>query len=259
MNTIKWVSCMGLITFIVLSLIGCGTRETKTLKALAKKSQVQKVYIEEQREYVPYLVLSDNYDGNVLLLREQVLPELMQYKEHSPLWGQGEYGSYYEQSSVDAYLNQEFLERLAEPVRDCIADTSIEVTDLTAYDEWNYATHTVERKIFLLSTVEMGVKGLDGYTTTVEGEPISYFANKEMVVKIAYDSEGNVCPYWTRTPALCEGCMVMVIGNKVGFLPADQSYGVRPAFCMPSDTAVYQSDKFIEGESVYIVGQDEKS
>lgn len=50
----------------------------------------------------------------------------------------------------------------------------------------------------------------------------------------------------------------MVIGNKVGFLTADQSYGVRPAFCMPPDTVVYQSDKVIEGESVYIVGQDEK-
>ncbi len=136
MNTIKWVSCMGLITIIALSLMGCGTREAKTLKALAKKKQVQKVYLEEQGGYTPYLVLSGNYDGKVLLLREQVLPELMQYKEHSPLWGQGEYGSYYEQSSVDAYLNQEFLERLAEPVRDCIADTSIEVTDLTAYDEW---------------------------------------------------------------------------------------------------------------------------
>lgn len=258
MNTIKWVSCMGLITIIALSLMGCGTREAKTLKTLAKKKQVQKVYIEEQERYTPYLVLSGNYDGKVLLLREQVLPEFMPYKEHSPLWGQDEYGSYYEQSSVDAYLNQEFLEGLAEPLRDRIADTSIEVTDLTAYDEWNYATHTIERKIFLLSTVEMGVKGLDGYTTATEGEALGYFTNKEMVVKIAYDSEGNVCPYWTRTPALCEGCMVMVIGNKVGFLTADQSYGVRPAFCMPPDTVVYQSDKVIEGESVYIVGQDEK-
>lgn len=253
MNTIKWVSCMGLITIIALSLMGCGTREAKTLKVLAKKRQIQKVYIEEQEGYTPYLVLSDNYDGKVLLLREQVLPELMPYKEHSDLWGHYEYGSYYEQSSLDAYLNQEFLERLVEPVRSCIADTSIEVTDLTAYDEWNYATHMIERKVFLLSTVEMGVKGLDGYTTATEGEALACFTNKEMVVKIAYDSEGNVCPYWTRTPALCEGCMVMVIGNKVGFLPADQSYGVHPAFCMPTDTAVRHSDKVIEGESVYIV------
>ncbi|MDE6761089.1 MAG: hypothetical protein K2J90_10505 [Lachnospiraceae bacterium] len=76
---------MGLITIIVLLLMVCGTREAKTLKALAKKRQVQKVYLEEQGEYVPYLVLSDNYDGKVLLLREQVLPELMQYKEHSDL------------------------------------------------------------------------------------------------------------------------------------------------------------------------------
>ena len=249
---------MGLITIIALSLMGCGTREAKTLKALAKKKQVQKVYIEEQREYTPYQVLSGNYDGKVLLLREQVLPELMPYKEHSDLWGHYEYGSYYEHSSVDAYLNQEFLESLAEPVRDCIADTSIEVTDLTAYDEWDYATHTIERKVFLLSSVEMGVEGLDGYTTTVEGEPLDYFTNKEMTVKRAYDSEGNAYPYWTRTPELWESCTVVVIGIKVvGASTANEIRGVRPAFCMPPDTTVYQSDKVIEGESVYIVGQEE--
>ncbi len=258
MNNIKRVSCMGLIAIIALSLMGCGTREAKTLKALAKKRQVQKVYVEEQGGYTPYLVLSGNYDGKVLLLREQVLPELMQYKEHSDLWGHYEYGSYYEQSSVDAYLNQEFLERLAEPVRDCIADTSIEVTDLTAYDEWDYATHTIERKVFLLSSVEMGVEGLDGYTTTVEGEPLDYFTNKEMTVKRAYDSEGNAYPYWTRTPELWESYTVVVIGIKVvGASTANEIRGVRPAFCMPPDTAVHQSDKVIEGESVYIIGQEE--
>lgn len=89
------------------------------------------------------------------------------------------------------------MDRFSEPVRSYIADTAIEVTDLTVYDEWNYATHTIERKAFLLSSVELGVKGLDGYTTTTEGEVLEYFNNKEMAVRRAYDSEGNACPYWT--------------------------------------------------------------
>lgn len=252
----KWVGCMVVIVATALSLMGCGTKEAATLKALAKsKSQeVQMVYIAEQGEYVPYLVLSGDYDGKVLLLREQVLPELMPFKEHSDLWRHDEYGSYYEQSSLDAYLKQEFLDRFAEPVRGYIADTTIEVTDLTAYDEWNYATHTIERKVFLLSSVEMGVKGLDGYTTTTEGEALDYFTNKEMAVKKAYDSEGNALPYWTRTPELWESCTVVVIGTEVvGNTTADLSCGVRPAFCMQPDTEVHRSDKVIEGESVYIV------
>lgn len=256
MNNIKWAGCMGLIVAIALSLMGCGTREANTLKlkALAQKGQVQKVYIAEQGEYAPYLVLSGNYDGKVLLLREQVLPELMPFKKHSNLWGHYEYGSYYEQSSLDAYLNQEFLDRFAKPVKGYIADTIIEVTDLKAYDEWNYTTHTIERKAFLLSSVEMGVEGLDGYTTTTEGEAIDYFINKEIAEKRAYDSEGNEIPYWTRTPELWESCTVVVIGTKVvGAATADQGLGVRPAFCMSPDTVVYQSDKIIEGESVYIV------
>lgn len=252
----KRIGCIGVIAATILSLMGCGDKEAEDLKALAKsKSQeVQNVYISEQGEYVPYMVLSDDYDGKVLLLRKNVLPELMPFKEHSDLWGHYEYGSYYEQSTLDTYLNQEFLDKFSEPVRGYIADTTIEVTDLTAYDQWNFATHTIERKIFLLSSVEMGVEGLDGYTTTAEGKALKYFTNKEMAVRRAYDSEGNACPYWTRTPELWESCTVVVIGiNQVGNTTADLIGGVRPAFCMEPNTAVHRSDKVKEGESVYIV------
>lgn len=252
----KWLSCIGVIMATALSLVGCGSKEAVTLEVLAKsKSQeAQVVYIAEQGEYVPYLVLTGDYDGNILLLREQVLPEPMPFLEHSNLWSHYEYGSYYEQSSVDAYLNEEFLDRFTKTVRDYIADTTIEVTDLAAYDEWNYATHTIERKAFLLSSVEMGVEGLDGYITSTEGEVLDYFHNKELEEKRAYDREGNARPYWTRTPELWESCTVMVIGIEVvGSSTADLILGVRPAFCMLPDTMVRRSDQVIEGEKVYIV------
>lgn len=251
----KWIGCIGGAA-IVLLLIGCGAGEATTLGDLVKNifREVQVVYIAEQDEYVPYMVLDGDYDGKVLLLREQILPELMPFKDHSDLWRHDEYGSFYEQSSLDAYLNQEFLDRFAESVRGYIADTTIEVTDLTAYDEWNYATHTIQRKVFVLSSVEIGVEGLDGYTTASEGEPLDYFTNKEMVEKRACDSEGNACPYWTRTPELWESCTVVVIGvDVVGNTTADLSCGVRPAFCMLPDTEVHRSDKVIKGMSVYIV------
>ena len=76
---------MGLIVTIALSLMGCGIWEVKTLKALAKRGQIQKGYIAGQGEYASYMVLSGNYNGKVLLLREEVLPELMPFKEHSDL------------------------------------------------------------------------------------------------------------------------------------------------------------------------------
>lgn len=254
----KWIICMVVIMATALSLIGCAHdyKEAATLEDLAKRESKapEKVYIAEQGEYVPYLVLTDDYDGNVLLLREQLLPELMPYKEHSDLWSHDEYGSYYEWSSVDAYLKQEFLDRFTEQVRDYIVDTTIEVTSLSAYDEWDYATHTIERKAFLLSSVEMGVKGFDGYTTTTEGKPLDYFANKKFVVKLAYNSEGTAITYWTRTPELWESCYVVGIGPKgAGNPTADVSLGVRPAFCMQPDTTVHRSDQVVEGESVYIV------
>lgn len=244
------------LLLVVLATCGCGIDRNLTLEEIAydKSQEDSVVYIKENNDYVPYLVVTSDYDGNVLLLRKNVLSELMPYKQHKEGWTHFEYGSYYEESSIDKFLNTEFLEAFSQDVKAAIVDTTIEVTDRESYDDWNYATHLIERKIFLLSSVELGVEGLDGYTTTTEGAPLEYFQDKEFSVKAAYMEDGTGCPYWTRTPELWETCTVVMIGTEVvGSSTADISSGVRPAFCMEPDTIVQKSTNVIEGDSVYIV------
>lgn len=251
------VAAIGM-TLLLVVLIFCvyGSDKNLTLEKIAydKSFRNPVVYIKEDNGYAPYLVLTSNYDGNVLLLRKYVLPESMPYLEHEPLWSHFEYASYYEKSDIDKFLNTDFLETLSPDVRAAIVDTTIEVTDIESYDEWNYATHMIERKVFLLSTVELGVRGFDGSITTAEGKPLKYFRNKVYTKKIAYKEDGTASAYWTRTPDLMETCFVLYIGSKgIDAITPEYNLGVRPAFCMSRDTVVQKSDDVIAGESVYIV------
>lgn len=225
------------------------------------------VYIRENGEYVPYLVLTADYGGNVLLLREHLLPEAMQY-EPSPHgetvdglsggWAFYDFGSYYEKSSIDAFLSTDFLDVFRPEVRAAIETSSIEVTDMDRYEEWNYATHRIRRKVFLLSSVELGVKHSDGNMTAREGEPLAYFRNKEHSFKTAYMADGEPWPYWTRTPWLWDTCLVVTIGvDKIGTATADGRIGVRPAFCMERDTKIRESDGIVPEETVYVLEVEE--
>lgn len=218
------------------------------------------VYIKENGEYVPYLVLTSDYGGNVLLLRENLLPEPMQYKlpppgeEYGPLGVGYDYSAYYEESSIDEFLNTDFPEVFSPEVQAAIVDTMIEVTDMDRYEEWNYATHMLRRKVFLLSAVELGDIYSVDLCTASEGIPLKYFVFKEHSVKTAYMADGEAWPYWTRTPWLSGTYSVMVIGvHQLADATTDRYLGVRPAFCMARDIAVLESDSIVAGETVYVL------
>lgn len=251
------VAAIGIVLiWNVLTIWGCGEKRNLNLEKIAcdkhKKNPV--VYIKEKNKYVPYLVLAPDYHGNILLLRKNVLSEEMQYKQHVEGWMRNEYGSYYEESSIDEFLNTEFLELFSQDVKAAIVNTTIEVTNKECYDQGNCATHMIERKVFLLSAVELGVEFGVGYAMAKEGQPLKYFEDVEYSVKTAYKADGTAWPYWTRTPWLCETYLVTVAGvTKLGDAPADRYLGVRPAFCMGKDTIVWESDCIIVGENVYII------
>ncbi len=235
----------------------------------SKKNPV--VYIKENDEYVPYLVLESNYGGNVLLLRENVLPEEMQYQPSphgeamgalSAPWTTYDYGSYYETSSIDKYLDTDFLKVFSPAVQEAIVTTTIEVTDMESYsgEKSGEVTHMIERKAFLLSAVELGITFSVGRCITKEGTSLKYFENIRQSVKKTCAADGKAWPYWTRTPWIWETCDVTVIGatGELGTATADRLLGVRPAFCLEKDTAVQKSDSIIEGKSVYILELDDR-
>ncbi len=232
----------------------CGDREL-TLEKIAydKSAKDYTVYLKENGEYVPYLVLSSDYNGNVLLLRKYLLPENMQYKKHSEWWTRDENGSYYEESSVDDFLNTEFYDSLSPCTKDNILECEIEVTSKESYQEDDFTTHYIPRKVFLLSAFELYIGGME-YSTAEEGKRLKYFKKMMAAEKSACLADGKKLPYWTRTPFIYETCTVVVVGTDViGASTADLSLAVRPAFCMDKETVIKKSGDVITGEQVYVI------
>ena len=62
------------------------------------------VYIKEGDKYVPYIVLTDDYYGNALLLRKCV------DESHIYNTAGNDYNSYYGESEIDRYLNNEYFD-----------------------------------------------------------------------------------------------------------------------------------------------------
>ena len=71
------------ILFVLASflcvLASCSSKkEARVISDLAYSSRNQDeciVYLQEDGEYIPFIVVTDDYNGNVLLVRKEVLPE----------------------------------------------------------------------------------------------------------------------------------------------------------------------------------------
>ena len=90
--------------------------------------------------------------------------------------------------------------------------------------------------MFLLSTAEFGYSD---YADT-DGEPLDSAVRK--LLSTAYYG-GNSVGQWTRTPATWTQNNVYVImpSGYSTHMPCNDSYGVRPAFTIPSTFPVIQN------------------
>jgi hypothetical protein len=210
------------------------------------------VYVDENGTYAPYFVLAADYGGNVLLLREKLLNNAMPFNENDRhMWAGYEYGGYYEGSSVDNYLNTDFLDSLSRSVRDNIVSSEIVITDKASLGVTGNATALISRKVFLLSLVELN--GANSYASVAEGEVLKFFKDDYNRRHAVY-SDGDEGVYWTRTPETWETYTVFTIGkNGVGSGSADIDSGVRPAFCLEKSAEVVQRTDIIDGQTVYAI------
>ena len=188
-----------------------------------------RVYIKEDDKYCPYLVLTNNYNGNCLLLREYLLNEFTYYNLS------GEYGSYYKNSHIDEYLNNVYYQRLSDDLKNIIINSQIEITTKNAIDTHKKETEIISRKIFLLSANEVN-SGL-AYILVKEGPVLSYF--KDMDNRLALYEDGKAMSWWLRTPALEDGNTVIAVGydKSIGIGGINGPEGpyessIRPAFCL---------------------------
>jgi len=250
-----------LVNLVNSAIITCllfigGCKESyKTIDDIAyhKYSKVDcVVYIEENNQFEPYLVITSDYDGNVLLLRKYLLPDTMPYKENETgLWTWYDFGAYYEDSSIDHYLTTEFFNTLSQAVKDAIVNSDIVITDKRSMGGPDRIATNISRNIFLLSLEELGIE--NKYTAVQEGNTLKYFKG-DYDRKVTDLPDGSKCAYWTRTPELWETCFVFTIGNNaLGAAAADVDSGVRPAFCVKKNTPIRKRTDVVEGQTVYTI------
>lgn len=232
-----------------------GKENKKTIGSIAYDTNSKEeclVYIKENEVFEPYIVISSNYDGNVLLLRKYLLADTMPFNENeSHMWASHEYGGYYEDSSIDKYLNTEFLNTLDQSMKDSIVNSNVVITDKSSLGVTGNETTTIYRKVFLLSLKELN--GSKSNASVSEGNILKYFKD-DYSRRVANLPNGEECAYWTRTPETWETYTVFTIGKKgTGSGSADVASGVRPAFCMKITTALKQRTDIVSGQTVYVI------
>ncbi len=228
-------------------------KQPETLNELAytvNKRNGNTVYIrEETAGYQPYLVVDNDYngDGNVLLLRKYVLDEWQTYHIYY------QQTAYYENSNLDDYLSNVYLDTLQEELRAQIVQSRIEIIAMSAYQGENSDTVQIERKAFLLSFSEMAPRGSpDGYIH--EGRPLKYFYDDPGRMAVT-DENGKESGWWLRTPSMGYPTCAIGVGSdgRLGFAAVDNYVGVRPAFCLPRNVVIDESEEAVQGETVYII------
>lgn len=237
-----------ILLLLVLCLHGCAAEpahEPEVLRDLAYSEDMEEhqytVYISENGEMVPYLVLADNYGGNCLLLRKYVLdaPGIFNSDVRSP--------GYYENSLIDQMLNQDFRETLSEQIDAYMVTSDVIITSEESLLGGEEAVFSIPREVFLLSATE--VCSLGFRTTAREGEVLDYFSSNAR--RIAETADGKVSSWWLRTPdmwyddVVCGVDINGVVGiGGVGAFGDEEAYtnGVRPAFCLKPDAPICWKD-----------------
>ncbi len=173
-----------LLALFCLLFAGCKNQNASTLADLAQ-SKDNIVYLLENGSYTPFLAL-DSKEGNVLLLRKEVMENFLRISDYS---------AEYENSDMDSYLSTEYLGVLTDNVNDFIVEAEIEVASKTSLYKAGTETHTIIRKVFLLSYYEMNYS--DHSMAPKEGSKISFFTDDQS--RVAYRN-GEPCSWWLRTP-----------------------------------------------------------
>lgn len=211
-----------------------------------------RVYLVENEEYVPYLVLTNQYNGLCLLLREYLMEEVMIYDQGRDC------SAYYENSGIDCYLNESFYGLFSSSTAELIQETDIVITAEESLGYGGDVVTTIQRRVFLLSYAELNHTLFR--TMLKEGDQLSYFSNADR--RIAYHENGRPGSWWIRTASTAGNALACGVNptGSVGcggiYTIAGLSYnGVRPAFCLPCDTPIEVTS--INGEECYILTENE--
>ena len=195
------------------------------------------VYVRENGKYVPFLVITNNYeDGYTLLLRKEILEE-----EHR----MNDYSSFYKESEIDTFLNSDYFNEL-EDIHKKIKIVSIAIVDKNSIGSSGSDTINIKRHVFLLSARELC------YGVENEGRELEYFNIPDH--RIA-EYHGEPASWLLRTPStfyLSAVCGIAQDG-QLSSANAYDKFGIRPAFCVDSAEKIIVKEGIVNEKKLYVI------
>lgn len=140
----------------------------------------------------------------------------------------------YGESSIDAWLNEEYKIVLDSWLQSLIATT-------TFYCDVSGGGDTLERAVFLLSATELGETGS---SVNVEGSALPIAST----LQICYQN-GSASTQWTRTDENLTTAWYLSKAGSVHSTLKNQFEGARPVFTLPSTVLVDENMNVIGGAS----------
>ena len=140
----------------------------------------------------------------------------------------------YLNSDMTAYLNGTFISLIDADIRNAIKQVKIPYTNYSNNNVMS-GSNGLSCKVFLLSGTEVGFSGVSYMNT--EGAKLSYFDSASK--RVAYNGS-SAAVWWLRSPYtnFSDGVWSVDTGGSYNDYWYDDSYGVRPAFILPSTLVV---------------------
>ena len=150
----------------------------------------------------------------------------------------------YENSTIDNYLNTTFLNLFDADIREVIKQVKIPYQNGTGSGgSVASGANGLSCKIFLLSGYEVGFRQSDNQYFPIDGAKLSYFgagtgttANNKRIAKL----NGSDTVWWLRSPYTQFTVYAWLVHSTGKYVNGDCtfSYGIRPAFVLPSDFVI---------------------
>lgn len=140
----------------------------------------------------------------------------------------------YLNSDMTAYLNGTFISLIDADIRNAIKQVKIPYTNYSNNNVMS-GSNGLSCKVFLLSGTEVGFSGVSYMNT--EGAKLSYFDSASK--RVAYNGS-SAAEWWLRSPYTNGGGGVWTVKSdgSYGLWSCNGTYGVRPAFVLPSTLVV---------------------
>ena len=148
----------------------------------------------------------------------------------------------YKGSSIDTYLNGTFYNLIDTDIRNVIKQVKIPYQNgIDSGGSLATGSNGMSTKVFLLSGYEVGFTTRDDSYFPEDGVRLAYFDNSSDGInkRVAYNG-GSAAIWWLRSPDVSNGINIfgVDINGQTGNYWYGYSYGVRPAFVLPSSLAV---------------------